>query len=73
MEISFSDERNRVIIKRLIFEPTNLLAAILLQFARAVTEGYQLQTCAGCGEYFQVGKAAVERTPKPAARSVGNA
>jgi hypothetical protein len=44
--------------QRLIFEPTNLLAAIWLQFARAVTEGYQLQTCAGCGEYFQVGKGA---------------
>ncbi len=44
--------------QRIIFEPTNLLAAIWLQFARAVTEGYQLQTCAGCGEYFQVGKGA---------------
>lgn len=44
--------------QRMVFEPTNLLAAIWLQFSRAVTEGYQLQTCAGCGEYFQVGKGA---------------
>jgi hypothetical protein len=42
--------------QRIIFEPTNLLAAIWLQFARAVTEEYQLQMCEGCGEYFQVGK-----------------
>lgn len=44
--------------QRIIFEPTNLLAAMWLQFARAVTEEYQLQMCEGCGEYFQVGKGA---------------
>ncbi len=44
--------------QRIIFEPTNLLAAMWLQFARAVTEEYQLQTCEGCGEYFQIGKGA---------------
>jgi hypothetical protein len=44
--------------QRLVFQPTNLLAAIWLQFARAVTSGYQLKVCEGCGEYFQVGKGA---------------
>jgi len=44
--------------QRIIFEPTNLLAAMWLQFARAVTEEYQLQMCEGCGEYFQIGKGA---------------
>lgn len=44
--------------QRIIFEPANLLAAMWLQFARAVTGGYQLRTCDGCGESFQVGKGA---------------
>jgi hypothetical protein len=44
--------------QRIIFQPTNLLSAIWLQFAQAVTEEYQLRTCEGCGEYFQVGKGA---------------
>jgi hypothetical protein len=44
--------------QRIIFQPTNLLAAMWLQFAQAVTEEYQLQTCKGCGEYFQIGKGA---------------
>jgi hypothetical protein len=41
--------------QRIVFQPTNLLAAIWLQFARAVTEEYPLRICEGCGEYFQVG------------------
>lgn len=49
--------------QRLIFEPGNLLSAIWLQFARALTDGYQLQTCAICGEHFQIGKGAF-RTDK---------
>jgi hypothetical protein len=44
--------------QRLVFQPTNLLAAMWLQFARAVTEEYRLRICEGCGEYFQVGKGA---------------
>lgn len=44
--------------QRLTFQPTSLLAAIWLQFARAVTAEYQLKVCEGCGEYFQVGKGA---------------
>lgn len=44
--------------QRIIFQPTSLLAAVWLQFARAVTGEYQLQVCEGCGEYFQVGKGA---------------
>ena len=44
--------------QRIIFHPTNLLAAMWLQFARAITEEYRLQICEGCGEYFQIGKGA---------------
>jgi len=44
--------------QRIIFEPTNLLAAMWFQFAQAVTEEYQLQECKECGEYFQIGKGA---------------
>lgn len=44
--------------QRIVFRPTNLLAAIWLQFARAVTEEYQPRVCEGCGEYFQIGKGA---------------
>ena len=44
--------------QRIIFQPTNLLAAIWLQFAKAVTEEYQLRFCEGCGEPLQVGKGA---------------
>ena len=43
--------------QRLVFGPANLLAAIWLQFARAVTE-VRLQLCSGCDQYFQVGKGA---------------
>jgi hypothetical protein len=41
--------------QRIIFEPTNLLAAMWLQFAQATTGQYQLKRCQGCGRYFQVG------------------
>jgi len=41
--------------QRIIFRPSNLLAAMWLQFAQAVTEEFQLQICEGCGKYFQVG------------------
>jgi len=44
--------------QRMIFQPTNLLAAMWLQFALAVTEEYQLRVCEGCGEPIQVGKGA---------------
>lgn len=44
--------------QRLVFVPTNLLAAMWLQFAQAVTGEYPLRTCEGCGEVFQVGKGA---------------
>jgi hypothetical protein len=41
--------------QRIVFRPSNLLAAMWLQFAQAVTEEFQLQVCEGCGKYFQVG------------------
>ena len=41
--------------QRVIFRPSNLLAALWLQFAQAVTGEFQLKTCEGCGKYFQVG------------------
>jgi len=41
--------------QRIVFRPNNLLAAMWLQFAQAVTEEFQLQICEGCGKYFQVG------------------
>ena len=41
--------------QRIIFTPTNLLAAMWLQFAQAVTGEFQLKRCEGCGNYFQVG------------------
>jgi hypothetical protein len=43
---------------RVIFQPKDLLAAIWLQFAQAITEEYRLHKCEGCGEMFQVGKGA---------------
>jgi hypothetical protein len=44
--------------QRLIFMPSNLLAALWLQFAQAVTEELQLRACEVCGRYFQVGPGA---------------
>jgi hypothetical protein len=44
--------------QRLIFVPKNLLAAMWLQFAQAVTEELQLRACTECGKYFQVGPGA---------------
>ncbi len=40
---------------RIAFVPSNLLAAMWLQFAQAVIGEYQLKRCLGCGTYFQVG------------------
>jgi hypothetical protein len=44
--------------QRIVFVPKNLLAAMWLQFAQAVTGEYQLRECKGCGEYFQIGPGA---------------
>jgi hypothetical protein len=44
--------------QRLIFRPSDLLAAMWLQFAKAVTGEYQLKKCAACANYFQVGPGA---------------
>lgn len=44
--------------QRIIFKPSNLLAALWIQFAQAVTEEFQLRQCGFCGEYFQVGPGA---------------
>jgi hypothetical protein len=41
--------------QRIIFRPNNLLAAMWLRLAQAVTEEFQLRVCEGCGKYFQVG------------------
>jgi hypothetical protein len=41
--------------QRIIFQPSNLLAAMWMQFAQAVTGEFQLKRCEGCGIYFQVG------------------
>jgi hypothetical protein len=41
--------------QRIIFTPSNLLAAMWLQFAQVVTGEYQLKRCEGCGKYFQAG------------------
>ena len=41
--------------QRLIFVPSNLLAAMWLQFAQAVTGEFKLKRCEQCGEYFPVG------------------
>jgi hypothetical protein len=44
--------------QRLVFKPSNLLAAMWLQFAQAVTERLGVKQCLYCGEYFQVGPGA---------------
>jgi hypothetical protein len=44
--------------QRIIFRPSNLLAAMWLQFAQAVTEEFQLKQCEACGKYFQIGPGA---------------
>ena len=40
---------------RIVFAPSNLLAAMWLQFAQEVTGEHELRRCTGCGKYFQVG------------------
>ena len=44
--------------QRVIFKPSNLLAAMWIQFAQAVTEEFQLRQCNFCGDYFPVGPGA---------------
>ena len=44
--------------QRIIFKPSNLLAAMWIQFAQAITEELQMRQCESCGEYFQVGPGA---------------
>jgi hypothetical protein len=41
--------------QRIVFAPPNLLAAMWLRFAQAVTGEFELQTCEYCGRYFQIG------------------
>jgi hypothetical protein len=41
--------------QRIIFTPPNLLAAMWLRFAQAITGELQLHRCAYCGTYYQVG------------------
>jgi hypothetical protein len=43
--------------QRLIFEPSNLLAAMWIQFAQDMTGKFRLVKCV-CGDYFQVGPGA---------------
>jgi hypothetical protein len=50
--------------QRIIFRPSNLLAAMWIQFAQAVTEELQLRQCDFCGEYFQVGPGAARDDAK---------
>jgi len=40
---------------RIAFVPSNLLAAMWLQFAHAVTSEYQLRRCEECEKYFPIG------------------
>lgn len=44
--------------QRIIFEPSNLLAAMWNQFAQAITGDLRLKKCVVCGNYFQVGPGA---------------
>ena len=41
--------------QRIIFQPCNLLAAMWMQFAQAVTGKFQLKRCVVCGKGFQAG------------------
>ncbi len=50
--------------QRLIFQPSNLLAAIWLQFAQAITQGYALEACSECGEPIQVGRGGKRKDTK---------
>lgn len=43
--------------QRIIFEPSNLLAAMWIQFAQDMTGRFRLEKCV-CGNYFQVGPGA---------------
>jgi hypothetical protein len=47
--------------QRLVFTPPNLLAALWLQFAQALTGDCQLKECEGCGKYFLRGPGANRR------------
>lgn len=40
---------------RILFKPPNLLAAMWLRFAEAITGEFQLKRCVECGKYFQIG------------------
>jgi hypothetical protein len=44
--------------QRITFRPKNLLSAIWIQFAQAITEELKMRRCEYCGKYFQVGPGA---------------
>lgn len=44
--------------QQLVFEPSNLLAAMWLEFAQATIGAFRLQQCAACHNFFQVGPGA---------------
>jgi hypothetical protein len=44
--------------QRIVFRPKNLVSAMWIQFAQAITEELQMRQCESCGEYFQVGPGA---------------
>jgi hypothetical protein len=50
------EERERY--QRIIFTPSNLLAALWIQFAESLAKGYQLKLCQGCGGHFLSGPGA---------------
>jgi len=41
--------------------PSNLLAAMWLQFAQFASGTFELKRCPGCGAYFQAGNGAKRR------------
>ena len=40
---------------RILFKPPNLLAAMWLRFAEAITGEFQLRRCVECRKYYQIG------------------
>lgn len=41
--------------QRMVFQPSNLLAAMWIRFAQTITGEFGLEQCAVCSKYFQVG------------------
>jgi hypothetical protein len=55
-QVRSAEENSSLLIISIAFRINESACGYLASGCAPVTEGYQRQTCAGCAEYFQVGK-----------------